>query len=56
MAASVADTDGTRQGWSSHGRLVMQPLATAEDVLRSVREIEKSIFHGSTIPYDLIDL
>jgi hypothetical protein len=33
----------------------MQPLATAEDVLRSFREIETSIFHGSTSPYDLIN-
>jgi hypothetical protein len=30
----------------------MQPLATAEDVLRSFREIEPSIFHGRTSPDD----
>jgi hypothetical protein len=30
----------------------MQPLATAEDVLRSFREIEPSIFHDRTGPDD----
>jgi hypothetical protein len=30
----------------------MQPLATAEDALRSFREIETSIFHGRTSPDD----
>jgi anti-anti-sigma factor len=33
----------------------MQPLATAEDVLRSFREIETSIFPGRTSPDDLIN-
>jgi hypothetical protein len=32
----------------------MQPLTTAEDVLRSFREIETSIFHGIISPYGLI--
>ena len=34
----------------------MQPPATAEDVLRSLREIGTSILHGMTSPYDLINL
>jgi hypothetical protein len=33
----------------------MQPLATAEDVLRSFRDIETSIFPGRTGPYDLMN-
>jgi hypothetical protein len=34
----------------------MQPLATIEDVMRSFREIDTSIFHGITSRYALTNL
>jgi hypothetical protein len=34
----------------------MQPLATAEDVVRAFREVESSIFHGRASPYNQIKI